>query len=943
MSAFFSKMYSLWILSFFLLLLSACSGSSGGKLPAAPTNIQVNPGVGQLVISWSGSSGAKSYNIYYSTVSGQGVAGTKVAGVTSPHTIDNLANGTTYYVVVTAKNSKGESKISGQGVGTPTSIPVAVSDVLATDEDTLANGTLSATDSEGDSLVYSIVANGTQGTATITDPATGIYTYSPNSNANGVDTFTFKVNDGTFDSTTATVTVTINPVNDAPSANAGTLVLNEDVPGGGVLGASDVEGDSLIFAIVSNGNKGAALITNPSTGVYTYIPNQNSNGTDSFTFKVNDGVLDSATVTMTVTINGVNDAPSALNGILNINEDSDGSDTLMASDVEGDSLTFAIVSNGTKGNAVITPATGAYTYTPNPNANGEDSFTFKVNDGALDSNTATVTVNITSVNDAPAASSSTMTINEDVVGSSFLNADDPDGDVLTFLLVTDGGKGTVSITGSTGAYTYTPDPDANGSDSFSFKVNDGTLDSNTASVTVTINSVNDAPVASAGVLATDEDTDGNGTLVGNDVDLGDILTYLLVTDGTKGTVGITPATGAYTYTPNSDASGTDSFSFKVNDGTVDSNTATVAVTINSLNDAPVAIAGSLVTDEDVVGSDTLMGSDDDVGDTLTYLMVADGAMGTVSITPATGAYTYTPNPDASGTDSFTFKVNDGTVDSNTATVTVVVNAVNDAPVAVDETVNINEDVPGSSFLDADDLDGDALSYLLVTDGAKGTVLITPATGAYTYTPDPGVNGVDTFVFKVNDGTLDSNNATITVNINGVNDAPIAVDGSLTIDEDTVGSSTLGGSDVDIGDTLNFVLVTDGSKGTVSITNPLTGAYTYTPGAHVNGSDSFTFKVNDSTVDSNTSSVTVTINPVNDVPVVYDGTFATSEDTIGSSFLNASDVEGDTLTFNIETNGSNGFVTITNFQTGAYEYDPNPGFNGSDSFTFSVSDGTDVSN
>src|SRR6185295_1868217 len=210
-----------------------------------------------------------------------------------------------------------------------------------------------------------------KGSAAITNAATGAYSYTPNANANGSDTITFKVNDGTVDSNVATVTISITAVNDAPTAAAGTLNTTEDTPASGTLSASDVDGDALTYSIVANGGKGSAVITNPATGAYTYTPNANASGTDTITFKANDGTIDSNIATVTIAIAAVNDAPVAANGSLTTAEDTAAGGSLVATDADGDALTYSIVANGSKGTAAITnAATGAYTYTPNANANG---------------------------------------------------------------------------------------------------------------------------------------------------------------------------------------------------------------------------------------------------------------------------------------------------------------------------------------------------------------------------------------------------------------------------------------------------------------------------------------------------------------------------------------------------------------------------------------------
>ena len=169
-------------------------------------------------------------------------------------------------------------------------------------EDLQATGTLAASDPDGNPLVFSVVANGSLGTVTITDPATGHFSYSPAADANGTDTFTFKANDGFVESNVGTVTVSISPINDAPLASSAAGTVAAGQTSSGTLVSSDVDSNSLTHTIVSNGTKGTATITNSATGAYTYEASVGSAGTDTFTFKVNDGSADSneATVTMTI-------------------------------------------------------------------------------------------------------------------------------------------------------------------------------------------------------------------------------------------------------------------------------------------------------------------------------------------------------------------------------------------------------------------------------------------------------------------------------------------------------------------------------------------------------------------------------------------------------------------------------------------------------------------
>ena len=197
---------------------------------------------------------------------------------------------------------------------TPSPNPSAINGSLSATEDTPAAGTLVGTDPNSLPLTYSIVTNGTKGSATITNSLTGAYTFAPALNANGADSFTFRVTNGTQTSNTATVTVAIAAVNDAPVASNATAAVQAGAAVTGTLSATDVDGPGVSFSIVTNGTKGTATITNAATGAYSYAANVGTSGTDTFTFRANDGSANSNTATVTVTITAVapvNHAPVA--------------------------------------------------------------------------------------------------------------------------------------------------------------------------------------------------------------------------------------------------------------------------------------------------------------------------------------------------------------------------------------------------------------------------------------------------------------------------------------------------------------------------------------------------------------------------------------------------------------------------------------------------------
>src|SRR6266508_2532639 len=198
--------------------------------------------------------------------------------------------------------------------------------------------------------------------------------------------------------------------------------------------------------------------------------------------------------------------------------------------------------------------------------------------------------------------------------------------------------------------------------------------------------------------------------------------------------------------------------------------------------APVAVNDSYTTNEDTalgVAALGILGNDTDVdGDALTASVVSTPANGTVTLNTLDGSFTYTPDANFNGTDSFTYQANDGTADSNVATVTLTVTPVNDAPVALDESYTIIEDttfvVAAAAILANDtDVDGGALTVSLVSGPANGTVTLNPD-GEFTYTPAANFNGTDSFTYKLNDGQADSNVATVTLTV-----TPLTADLAIT--------------------------------------------------------------------------------------------------------------------------------------------------------------------
>lgn len=531
------------------------------------------------------------------------------------------------------------------------------------------------------------------------------------------------------------------------------------------LTATDPNGQAVTFAITTDPTNGTATLSGTDI---TYTPNANFYGTDSFDYTASNGTYTSDPATITITVEGEDDGDPTTNDVsATTNEDTVVTVNLDATEIDGDNYSFSIVSQPTNG--TLGSVNGNQVeYTPNQDFNGTDTFTFEATDDrTYRRNVATATITINAVNDAPVANDITSQVTDEnrlMQLDITLDATDVDGDALTYSVVGTN-NGTVTVNGSTA--TYIPNQDWNGEDTFTYKANDGTDDSNTATVTVTVNAVNDAPVTQNVSFTTDEDTPYTESYIGyvSDID-GDDLTIIGVTNPTFGTA--TCEGTDCTYTPYQDVHGTDSFTYKVNDGELDSNISTVSVTINPVNDAPIAndvTASTTSRTENMRQSvDITLSVTDADGDDLTISIVSDVSNGTTSLSGST--VTYTPTANYDGTDTFTYKANDGTVDSNIATGTITITDTNQAPIANDMSLSLDREGSIDFTLDASDQDGDSLSKTIVSQPDNGTLV--PGAGLnYTYTPDSGYFGTDSFTYKVNDGNSDSDVKTVSFDIDQV--------------------------------------------------------------------------------------------------------------------------------------------------------------------------------
>lgn len=836
--------------------------------------------------------------------------------------------------------------------------PVAGDNSYSVAEDTTLNiyapGVLgNDSDPDGEALTLKVLTNPSNGK--LTQNADGSFTYTPNREFNGTDSYTYEICDAKGLCDTATVTITVTPVNDPPVAGDDPVTTKEDTPVIiKVLGNDiDPDGDPLTTSPVEGPTNGT-LVQN-ADGTFTYTPNENFNGTDSFTYEACDPSGSCDTATVNITVSPVNDPPVAADDTYSTAEDTPL--TVIAPgilhddyDPDGDALKLKVLTS--PGNGTLAQnADGSFTYTPNTNFHGEDTYTYQVCDPAgLCSNPATVTISVISVNDPPIADNDTATVNEDssVTINVLGNDSDPDGDTLTMSLKDEPNHGTL-VKNPDGTFTYKPNENFNGTDSFTYSVCDSGGLCNDATVTITVNPVNDPPVAGDDAYSTDEDVqltiDAPGVL-GNDSDPdGDTLTVSSYdkTSTSGGSVSMNPD-GSFSYTPPANFNGTDSFTYQACDPDGLCAKATVNITVRSVQDSPDAVDDMAKVDED--GSITIRVLDNDTdpdGDPIKITEVSEPANGTVTIID--GTITYKPNANFCGADTFFYTVCDNSEPQlcDTANVTVEVACVNDPPVAEDNTYTTAEDnkliIDAPGILQDDyDLDGDPLTLKVLTNPDHGT-LVQNADGSFTYTPDENYYGPDSFTYEVCDPSGSCDSATVSITIVPVNDPPVAGDDTATVNEDNpVTIDVLDNDNDPDGDNLTVSLNEDPTYGT--LVQNADGSFTYTPNENFYGTDSFSYKVCDPDGLCSSAKVIITVNPVNDPPVAEDDSYTASEDlplsVAAPGILHDDyDPDGDVLKLTLLSKPANG--TLAEGDNGSFIYIPNENFNGEDTFTYKVCD------
>ena len=559
-------------------------------------------------------------------------------------------------------------------------------------------------------------------------------------------------------------------------------------------------------------------VSDNGDGTLKYIPDAGFFGTDTFSYTVDDGNGGADTATVTITIDSVNDVPVAVDDADTTDEDVAVDVAVLANDTDadGDTLSIDSFTQGSDG-TVSDNGDGTLKYTPNANFFSTDTFTYTVDDGNGGTDTATVTITVDPMSDDPVATPDSVTVDEDdsVTFDVTTNDTDGDGDLdPTTITVTSGpNNGTLSNNGD-GTFDYSPDPDFNGTDTFSYEICDDNGACDTTTVTITVNPVNDAPVAADDNELVDQNQPTVIDVLVNDNDVdGDALVVTIDSSPANGGA-VVNGDGTITYSPDPGYTGSDSFTYTICDPTLECDTATVTITVADLPEPPLAVDDADSLDEDsgdvivdVVANDT--DPENDIAPS-TVAVTVSPANGTAT-SNGDGSVTYTPDPDFNGSDTFTYEVCDTTANCDTAVVTITVNAVDDAPTAVDDTATVDEDAgPVTINVTTNDVDVDGdldpTTATIVSSPASGTIT-NNNDGTFDYDPDPNFSGTDSFVYEVCDASAECAHATVTITVNEVNDPPAAANDSDSVNEDGSVDVDVLANDSDPDDGLDPVSVT----------------------------------------------------------------------------------------------------------------------------------------
>ncbi len=832
--------------------------------------------------------------------------------------------------------------------------PVAVDDTTSIQEDTAVTIDVltNDTDVDGDKLsIESASVPKEQGTVEVVN---GKLVFTPAENFNGDSEITYTVTDGQL-TDEAKVTVTVNPVNDAPIIKVDAVEsITEDAVNTDTVVATltvrdtDTPEDQLTVSLENNSNGYFVLVGDEVKLTQAGVDAVNNDELNlkglTISASVSDGVNPTASDSDSLVVNRVNDAPTVENAIADqvLSEDFDAY-TIDLNEVFKDSdssLEFSVSGNNS---IQISIVNGVATITPTADWNGKEAITFTAKDPSGESVSQTVDFTVAPVADIVADKATVVEDTPTII--KVLGNDTFEGDGKVVSLDANNGpvNGSVSVNPD-GSVTYTPNDNYHGIDSFTYIVTSGGVSESTT-VNVDVTPENDAPVAKDDTAITDEDTPVTIDVLPNDTDVdGDKLSIESASvPKEQGTVEV--VNGKLVFTPTENFNGDAEITYTVTDGQL-TDEAKVTVTVNPVNDAPTIKVDAVESiTEDAVNTDTVVATltvrDTDTSEGQLTVSLENNSNGYFVLVGDEVKLTQA-GVDAVNNDELNLKdltisasVSDGVNPTANDSDSLIVNRVNDAPTVENAIADqeLSEDF-ATYTIDLNDAFKDSDSALNFSVSGNSNVLVSIENGIATISPTADWNGSETLTFTATDPSGESISQTVNFTV-----APVAdiVADKATVVEDTPTIIKVLGNDTFEGDGKVVSLDTNNgpANGTVSV-NP-DGSVTYTPNDNYHGIDSFTYIVTSGGVSESTT-VNVDVTPVNDAPVAKDDTAITDEDTpVTIDVLpNDTDIDGDKLSIQSATvPEAQGKVEIVD---GKLVFTPAENFNGHAEITYTVTDG-----